>query len=234
MMDELQQADQQRRNLTADVAHELRTPVHILQGHIEGILDGVYQADEATLKTMLEETHQLSHMIDDLQTITLAEAGRLNLKFETLLVSDLIADVVTSFSPEAESRGIDLYGECEQNLFINGDGVRLDQVLSNLVSNALRYTESGGVVNLKGRIEENRVLIEVRDTGTGIAEEDLPFIFERFYRADKTRNRAGGGVGLGLAIARQLVEAHGGVIEVESQVGKGSTFTLWLSLDSSQ
>ena len=228
MVDELQRADQQRRNLTADVAHELRTPVHILQGHLEGILDGVYTADEATLNTMLEETNQLTRMIDDLQTLTLAEAGQLHLHIESVDVADLIGDVVTSFSPQAEAAEISLTSEAAAGLVVEGDADRLDQVLSNLVANALRYVPAGGSITLTAQGEGEGVLLQVTDTGSGIPAEDLPYVFERFYRADKARTRQGGGAGLGLAISKQLVEAHGGTIEVTSEVGQGTTFTMWL------
>lgn len=233
MTEELARTDQQRRNLTADVAHELRTPLHIIQGNLEGLLDGVYQPTPDHIEATLEETRLLARLVDDLQTLSLAESGQLPLVQESVDVGDLLADVVTSFSGQAESAGIGLsIVDCrlpvaQTSLVIQGDAGRLDQVLSNLVANALRHTPSGGAITLAATAEDSRVRITVTDTGEGIAPADLPFIFDRFWRADRARSHTGGvGSGLGLAIASQLVQAHGGAIKVESELGKGTTFTI--------
>ena len=230
MMTELQRSDQQRRNLTADVAHELRTPLHIIQGNLEGILDGVYEPSNEHIAATLEETRQLSRLVDDLRTLSLAESGQLPLKREPVNVADLLADVVTSFSVQAENAGIQLTQQSttvSESLTIEADGGRLDQVLSNLVSNALRHTPSGGSISLSATQTDEQIIIRVSDTGEGIAAEEQPFVFDRFWRGDRARTRSGG-TGLGLSIASQLIKAHGGRIRVNSEVGKGTTFVIEL------
>jgi len=256
MTEELERSDQRRRNLTADVAHELRTPLHIIQGNLEGILDDVYAPSAEHIGTTLDETRTLARLVDDLRTLSLAEAGQLPLVWEPVDVTELLADVGTSFSGQAEAAGIDLRVEPALSLSdgadddlptmtIIADVGRLDQVLGNLVANALRHTPSGGVITLRAEpvlsAAEGPVLsavegpvhdgvrIIVRDTGEGISAEDLPYVFDRFWRGDRSRSHArGAGSGLGLAIARQLVQAHGGQISVESKVGQGTTFTITL------
>jgi len=229
MAEELQHAEIQRRNLTADVAHELRTPLHILQGNLEGALDGVYQASPEYFKSMLEETRLLQRLVEDLQTLSLAETGNLELNLQTLLVKDLLENVVTSFSGQADEGKIQIrlnYPKELAELTLEGDWHRLDQVVGNLVSNALRYTPEEGEIILSADKDDTGVKITIQDSGAGIPAEDLPYVFDRFWKGDKTRSRTSGGSGLGLAIARQLVSAHGGTIAVESEEGEGTKFTV--------
>jgi two-component system OmpR family sensor kinase/two-component system sensor histidine kinase BaeS len=230
MAAELERAEQQRRNLTADVAHELRNPVHILQGNLEGILDGVYEPTPEQIEAMLDETHLLSRLIEDLRTLSLAEAGQLALHREAVNLTELLEDVHTSFYGQAEVAGVHLVAKTPYaGLVIEADANRLDQVLSNLVANAIRHTPAGGVVSLDAAQVNGDVQINVVDTGSGIPAADLPFIFDRFWRGDRARERhAGTGSGLGLAIARQLVRAHSGHIAVQSVEGDGTTFTITL------
>ena len=235
----LEIAEQQRRNLTADVAHELRTPLHILQGNLEALQDGVYKPTQEQFEAMLEETHLLTRLVDDLQTLSLAEAGQLPLHFGPVRIDELLGDVATSFSGQADSAGIRLTISLDvpPDFSIEADADRLDQVLSNLVGNALRHTSAGGAVELGAVSIPGGVRLVVKDNGEGIPADDLAFVFERFWRGDRARTRTGkAGSGLGLAIARQLVMAHRGTIEVESQPGEGTAFTIELpesQIDSS-
>ena len=231
MVGDLERAEQQRRNLTADVAHELRTPLHIIQGNLEGVLDGVYQPTPEHINATLDETRLLTRLVNDLQTLSLAETGQLPLHPTSFLIADLIADLSTSFSAQALSLGIDLETYLiEPDLEITADYDRLNQVLSNLISNGLRHTPEGGTLSIEAESMtgvERGVRISVRDTGSGIPAEDLPFIFDRFWRADRSRTERTHS-GLGLAITKQLVHAHGGRIEVRSDglPGKGTSFTI--------
>lgn len=230
MTEELERADQQRRNLTADVAHELRTPLHIIQGNLEGVLDGVYDPSAEHIEATLDETRLLARLVEDLHTLSLADAGQLPLNLEPVDVVDLLADVATSFSGQAEAQGVELVVETAvlpPNSQIQGDAGRLDQVLSNLVVNALRHTPTGGCITLSARLVDDAVQIAVTDSGEGIPEADLPFVFERFWRGDRARTHSGGvGGGLGLAIAKQIVAAHNGRIAVTSIPHEATTFTL--------
>ncbi len=228
MTEELERAARQRRNLTADVAHELRTPVHIIQGKLEGVLDGVYEPTVEHIVATLEETRLLARLVDDLRILSLAEAGQLPLVREPIDLVELLTDVQTSFSGQAEAAGVDLRVKVNSDLSttrIMADVGRLDQVLGNLTANALRHTPPGGSISLKAERIPAGARITVRDTGEGIPPEDLPYAFDRFWRGDRSRSSAGGaGSGLGLAIARQLVQAHGGQIGVESELGQGTMF----------
>lgn len=231
MVGELERAEQQRRNLTADIAHELRTPLHIIQGNLEGLLDGVYQPTPEHLNATLDETRLLTRLVSDLQTLSLAETGQLPLHPTRFLLADLLQDLLSSFSARAASLGIDLKtGLADPDQHITADYDRLNQVLSNLISNALRHTPPGGAISIEigaGSSEARSVRIEVKDTGSGIAAEDLPFVFDRFWRGDRSRSERTHS-GLGLAIAQQLIHAHGGRIEVQSEVGMGSNFIVEL------
>ena len=225
MVTELELADTRRRNLTADVAHELRTPLHIIQGNLEGILDEVYEPDPEHIEATLDETRILSRLVEDLRVLSLAEGGQLQTRKETIDVTEFLNDVVTSFSGQAAAAGIELESATVGIPQVEADYDRLTQVINNLVSNSLRHTPDGGTVRLEAHPQNERVLITVRDTGEGIPADQLPYVFDRFWRGDKSRAHTGS-TGLGLAIARQLVLAQGGDISVESQEGAGTTFTI--------
>jgi signal transduction histidine kinase len=230
MTAELERAEQQRRNLTADIAHELRTPLHIIQGNLEGILDSVYEPTAENLSGILDETRLLARLVDDLQTLSITEAGQLALHPTRFQAADLLSDLVGRFSAEAAAKGISLQvGEFDPDLAVLADYDRLYQVLTNLLANALRHTPSGCQVHLLVEAGRQDLQLTVRDTGEGIPPEDLPFIFDRFWRGDRARTRTeASGSGLGLAIARGLVLAHGGSIDVTSQPGEGTSFTIRL------
>ena len=228
MATELATTEEVRRSLVADVAHELRTPLSNIRGYLEGIRDGVIPANPDTLGSMHEEVLLLTRLIDDLQELALAESGQLNLYIQTCDVADLVRRAVSGVQPRTESKGITLKADIQGEALVQADAERIGQVLRNLLVNAANYTESGGNVTVALLRRDGEVEVRVEDTGPGIEEADLPFVFERFYRVDKSRSRTTGGVGLGLTIAKRLVEAHGGRIAVESVVGKGSTFSFTL------
>ena len=228
MVSELERAEQQRRNLTADIAHELRTPLHIIQGNLEGIIDGVYQPIPEHINNTLDETKLLARLVNDLQTLSLAEAGQLPLHPTRFLLADLMEDLTSSFSAHAASLGISLQTNTrDSSQEIISDYDRLNQVLSNLISNAIRHTPQDGTISLETESTVDGIRIAVKDTGSGISAEDIPFIFDRFWRGDKSRTERVNS-GLGLAIAKQLIHAHHGTIEVQSEIGGGTTFIIEL------
>jgi len=209
--------DRLRRQLMADVAHELRTPLSILQGRIEGLLDGVYPRDETHLAELLEETRHLARLVEDLGTLAHAEAGALELRKEPVDLGDLIREVAAALPRPI---AVEVPAELPA---LEADPVRIRQVLLNLLANALRHTPEEGVVAVEVQARPQQMLIRVRDSGSGIAPEDLPRIFERFQKGSDSR-----GSGLGLPIARKLVLAHGGEIGIESVVGEGTVVTVSL------
>jgi len=229
MVAELERAEQQRRNLTADIAHELRTPLHIIQGNLEGMLDGVYEPSAENITDTLDETRLLARLVNDLQTLSLAEAGQLPLHPTRFLLVDLLNDAAAGFESRAAAQNVDLRVEAsDTSLEIEADYDRLIQVLANLLTNALRHTTENGKITLQAETILDGVCITVSDTGRGILPEELPYIFDRFWRGDKSRVRAEGSSGLGLAITKQLVLAHGGTITAESELGEGTTFIIEL------
>jgi signal transduction histidine kinase len=228
MIAELERAEQQRRNLTADIAHELRTPLHIIQGNLEGIIDGVYQPTSEHINNTLDETKLLARLVNDLQTLSLAEAGQLPLHPTRFLLADLLTDLTSSFSTQAGTLGISLRTNIhDTSKEFTADYDRLNQVLSNLISNALRHTPEGGKISIETESTDSGIRIVVKDTGQGIPAEELPFIFDRFWRGDKSRTERTNS-GLGLAIAKQLIHAHHGTIEAQSKVNEGTVFTIEL------
>ncbi len=235
MAEALQRADQQRRQLTADIAHELRTPLSIIKGRLEGIQDGIYEADAEQIEALLSEVALLERLINDLHLLALADAGQLPLYREVVSPVMLVNEAVRSFTPLATGRDVHLHSIVEEHLpDIEIDPQRITQVLGNLISNALRHTPAGGEIVVSAHRDPNGICFAVRDTGTGIDPVDLPYIFERFYRVDRARSRSSGGAGLGLAIARRLVEAHGGQIWATSTLGQGTTVSFLLPVSPPQ
>lgn len=233
MTTHLQSNTEQRRAMLADISHELRTPLAVIQGNVEGLIDGIYPRDDAHLQSILDETKVMSRLIEDLRTLAMTEAGNLVLQREPTDLAELAADVAASFQPQAQRLGIQLAQitqpspdrshEAGAPYVVNVDPVRIREVVTNLVSNALRYTPNGGKVTIyvESPAADNAaqsVHIRVQDTGRGIAPELLAHVFDRF-----TKSRDSMGSGLGLAIAKQLVEAHGGRIYAHSQVDIGTT-----------
>lgn len=223
MAQDLLHADQLRRDMTADIAHELRTPLSIIKGKLEGILDGVYPPTPQHVTPVLEEANLLERLIEDLRLLSLAEAGQLPLHRESISPSELLDQVRRSFARDATAQQVTLAVSAAPDLPpLDVDPQRMQQVLGNLVSNSLRHTPAGGRIELEAVRVDGHVRISVADSGAGIAPEELQHVFDRFWRGDKARSRHGGGAGLGLAIARQLVQAHGGQIAARSEVGKGT------------
>ena len=217
----LQQTEEQRRQLLADVTHELRTPLTVIQGEIEGMIDGVYPPDTARLATLLDETHVMARLIDDLRTLSLAESGSLKLYREPTDLQVLLGEAVAGFRGQTT---VDLRVEVADTLpILDIDPVRMREVITNLVANALRYTPPDGRVLVRAACGPTGVELSVQDTGQGIAPDVLPHIFERFYRSPDSP-----GSGLGLAIAKNLVEAHGGTILAESTPGNGTCIRIHL------
>jgi len=231
MASDLEHAEQLRRNMVADVAHELRTPLSNIQGYLEAIRDGVIKPDGTTINSLNEEAALLSRLVNELQELSLAEAGELKLVYQAEDITSLVKEAVTPWQPQLTAKKISLSLDLPDNLpLVNIDWQRVNQVLHNLLENAVAYTHEGGTINVAAAKQGNWVEVSVSDTGDGIPVGDLPHIFERFYRVDKSRARATGGSGLGLTIAKRLVEAHGGKITVQSKLGKGSLFLFTLPI----
>lgn len=229
MAESLEYNEKLKRNLVADTAHELRTPLAILRGNLESLQEGVIEASPGTIISLHDEVVRISRLVDDLQDISLADAGELRLKRRETGVSGLIEKVAAAFSGEAKNKNVDFTVDVQSDLpAVYVDADRIVQVLLNVLHNALAYTGKGGRVALSAAGKGQELVFSVQDTGTGISPADLPYVFERFYRSDRSRSRASGGSGLGLAIAKGIVEAHGGRIWVESEVGSGSTFAFSL------
>ncbi len=229
MASRLQISDGQRRAMLADVTHELRTPLTIIQGNLEGVLDGIYPADEARLRSILEETQILSRLTDDLRTLSLAESGSLQLKREPTDLLRLVRETAAAFESQAANAGVkvEVTSQATGALSLDIDAERIRQVLTNLISNAVRYSPRGGLVVVSltesGAGSDRHALVSVADNGPGIASADLAHVFDRYYKSADLH-----GMGLGLSIARYIVEAHGGEIKADSASGHGTTISFSL------
>ncbi|HEY60906.1 MAG TPA: HAMP domain-containing histidine kinase [Anaerolineae bacterium] len=234
MAEKLEKTEIMRRQLIGDVSHELRTPLTAIKGSMEGLIDGVLSAERETYTGIYQEADRLQRLVDDLQELSQVEARTFKLKYQLVQIGSVIQTAQTRMLTQYQDKGIQIEVSIEKNLPpVRGDEDRILQIILNLLSNALQFTRPGGKVVISINKEHNEIFTSISDTGTGISGEHLPHIFERFYRADKSRTRAhGGGSGIGLTIVKSLVEAHGGKIWVESEVNKGSTFYFTLPLDS--
>lgn len=234
MASSLERGEEARRQLNADIAHELRTPLTIIEGTVDGILDGVFQPDKERLGAIKEQTALLTRVIADLRDLSLVDSGQLKLELKPVNLADLVRRKLSQIEVTAREKGIRLGFSAPDGLpEVLVDPARMEQVISNLLTNAVRHTPVGGSITatiaMKDGEAEHHVagrhlIVSVTDTGEGIPPENLPHIFERFYRVDSSRSRSEGGTGLGLAIVKQMVEAHGGRVWVNSELGKGSTF----------
>lgn len=229
MADDLQRLEKLRQDLVADTAHELRTPLSNVRGYLEAIRDGVVKPDTTTINSLSEEVGLLSRLVDDLQELALAEAGQLKMEIQAEDAGDIVNQAVAAARAAAMSKGVGLSANVNDPLpQCKADPDRIRQVLHNLLNNAITHTPSGGTIAMEARLLDGFIEISVKDSGEGIPAEELPNIFERFYRVDKSRARTTGGYGLGLTIAKRIVEAHGGTIQVTSELGKGSRFAFTL------
>ncbi len=252
MAESLAKAEEQRRRLFSDIAHELKTPIAVIQGNLEAIADGVADPTPERIASLQEETALLTRLVTDLRDLSLAESGQLKLHPQPADLGELVGGAVAGVLTQAEERGVEVAASAEEGLpTVLADPDRVGQILRNLIANALRYTPSGGTVTVSAssyqpsaistqhpaphvqhaepRTQNSAsgasfVRVSVSDTGSGIPPEDLPHIFDRFYRVDRSRSRASGGTGLGLAVVKQLVEAHGGRVWAESELGRGAVF----------
>ena len=231
MAGNLQESEKARRNLVADVTHELRTPLSILRGGLESLQDGVISATPEVVSSLADEALRLSHLVTDLQDLSLAEAGHLPLELGRVDVGELVEGALSPLRIEAQLRMIRMESELAACLpAVHADAKRSRQVLMNILTNAIKYTPSGGTITIAARTGVGRVAISVTDDGPGIDPAELPHIFNRFYRGDRARSRAEGGTGLGLSIARGYVEAQGGSIWAENLPSRGARFTFELPM----
>jgi signal transduction histidine kinase len=226
MSAELENLEQSRRDLVANVSHELKTPIAAIRAHLENLLDGVEQPDPRTLEVMLAQTERLSRLIEQLLELSRLESGEVPLRREDVPLAPLVAEVLSEIEVARSDRDVGVQSDVPPDLPpVDADRERVHQVLFNLLDNAVRFTPPGGAVIVSAHRHNGAVEISVSDTGVGIPAEHLPRLFERFYRADPSRSREDGGTGIGLAIARSVVEAHGGHIHADSELGRGSVFT---------
>jgi two-component system sensor histidine kinase BaeS len=227
MADTLRTQELLRKKMIANVAHELRTPLTAIQGEIEGMMDGLIPANKEQFQSLREEAERLRKMLDGMEELTQAQASRLTLKKKPIEMKPFLENIAERIARQAVEKGIAVLLECKEGITAYADPDRLSQVVINLVSNALKAVEGGGTVTISAARAESAAILEIRDTGRGVKDEDLPFIFERFYTVSS------GGLGLGLAIVRELVDAHGGRIDVTSNCGAGSVFAVFLPDETS-
>ena len=226
----LENSETARREMTADIAHELRTPLAVQRANLEAIQDGVYPLEIETLSPIIEQNHHLIRLVEDLRTLALADSGELEMHFRKTDIIGLVQSTIRRFEPQAVLKNVQIIFSSDKDvLYLQLDPDRIVQIISNLLQNALRHVPSGGQITVNISSNDNqRVIIGVRDTGEGIPVESLPYLFKRFYRADKSRSRLEGGTGLGLAIAAKIAESHQGTLTAENHPEGGAVFTLIL------
>ncbi|NLJ41078.1 MAG: hypothetical protein GX352_05640 [Clostridiales bacterium] len=227
----LEYHDMLRKRLTSDVAHELRTPLAAIQSHVEAFLDGVWEPSAEKLSIIHEEITRLTKLIEALSELSLVEGEEIRLHREGLDLSSLLSSVIESFEPMFMGKNINVSKEIQEDIYFTGDRDRLNQIFTNVLSNSYKYTEQGGRVTVRLGQRQGGIIISIEDTGIGIPQSDIQHIFERFYRADLSRHRGTGGVGIGLTITKALVDAHGGKIAIESEGEKGTKITVELPID---
>jgi signal transduction histidine kinase len=234
MIGRLEKAFQRQKQFTSDASHELRTPLAVIEAESTLALQKERPSSDyrQSLESISQESKQMSSLIDQLLTLARADAGKEQWNFAEVNLGNLITNLSTDIEVLCQEKGLSFQIGHTQDLVVKGDEARLRELFMNLLDNAIRYTPAPGTVSISLRREGQMAIVAITDTGVGIPAEDIPFIFERFYRVDKSRSRAEGGSGLGLAICQHIAEAHGGKIDVESQVGTGSTFSVWLPLQS--
>lgn len=216
-----------RKRLTGDISHELKTPLTNIQSHLEAMIDGIWEPTEERLISVKEEAERLSSLVSDMQKLNKYDEASIKLKKDNVNISDIICFVIFQFSNLAKSKNIKIEYE-KKNINLYCDKDKITQALVNILSNAIRYSNEGSTIFIEERLKDNKVIISIEDQGIGISEEDLKYVFERFYRADKSRTRATGGTGIGLTIVKSIVSSHGGEVKLESKLGEGSKFTIIL------
>lgn len=230
----LNKQEELRKRLTSDIAHELRTPLSTVNSHLEAFIDGVWEPTPERLVLLQDEIRRLTSLIKDLGDLSYMESGEIQLAMKEVNLSELIANAIESFEPLFMSDEKLINADINRDVFVQGDSDRLNQVLINLLSNALKYTNQGSSVDVLLRADDEKAEIIIKDEGIGIDEKDIPYVFERFYRSDLSRNRSTGGKGIGLTITKTLVEAHHGTIKIDSAPGIGTTVTVILPLHNIQ
>lgn len=216
-----------RKRLTGDISHELKTPLTNIQSHLEAMIDGIWEPTEERLLSVKEEAERLSSLVSDMQKLNKYDESSIKLKKDNVNISDIICFVIFQFSNLAKSKNIKIEYE-KKNINLYCDKDKITQALVNILSNAIRYSNEGSTIFIEEKLKDNKVIISIEDQGIGISEEDLKYVFERFYRADKSRTRATGGTGIGLTIVKSIVSSHGGEVKLESKLGEGSKFTIIL------